>query len=146
VLAHAEAEAAAQRAKVSLVAIGYYRTKEVDPFIGDFMPPPDPNAPWAQEPATAAQLEAIEKAGFSVPPPGLTKGEASAMLDAVKARREAGLCSIPQCQLLGRLGLDTRTMTSARAAQLFAKARSKGQGGFRKGTFMFEPEFRRSRS
>jgi superfamily II DNA or RNA helicase len=145
VLAHAEAEAAAQRAKVSLVAIGYYRTKEVDPFIGDFMPPPDPNAPWSLEPATAGQLEAIEKAGFSKPPVGLTKGEASAMIDAVKKRREAGLCSVPQCQLLGRLGLDTRTMTSARAAQLFAKARSKGVGGFRKGTFMFEPEFRRTR-
>ncbi len=142
VLANVEDELAAKRDRLAMVAVVHYRQKEIDPFIGDFMPPMDLNSPSAKEPATEAQIDALEKLGLSKPPPGLTKGEASQMLDAVIARTKAGLATIPQCRLLEKLGLDTRTMPKNRASELIGKLRAKG---FKPWVVMHEPEARRGR-
>jgi superfamily II DNA or RNA helicase len=138
------AELAAQRhlSKTALVALALYRTKEIDPFLGDFVKPLDLNSPGAKEPATEARLSAIKKLKLSDPPGGFTKGEASQLLDAVKARQKAGLASIPQARLLSRLGLDTREMTFARANQLCTMGATRGWKPY---TFMHEPEFKRGK-
>ncbi len=143
VLARAEAQAAASRAKLALVALVFYREREVDPFLGDHMPPMDPDSPAWREPATEKQLAALKDAGLSVPPAGFSKGEASRILDGVAARRKAGRASIKQSRLLERLGLNTDGMTSARAQQLIGAASARGPGGFRPFNFIHEPEARR---
>lgn len=138
VLAEAEA-AAAQRARdAKLLAVVHYREREVDPWLGDHLKPMDPNSPAAQAPATEAQLGAIKKAGLSDPPAGMTKGEASAILDAVATRRAKGLATIPQERLLLKLKLNTDGMTFARAQHLIGMAQTKGWKPF---TFFGEPEF-----
>lgn len=140
VLEHAEAEAAARRAEVSLVAVSHYRLKEVDPFVGEFLPKLDPYSPAARAPASEAQLAALEKWGFSKPPPGLTKGEASAMLDGAAAREKAGLSTIAQCRFLARYGVPGEKLTKARAGQLFAIVRARGF--HMKFALARQPEFR----
>jgi superfamily II DNA or RNA helicase len=140
-LAEAERLAAKKREEVALLALAMFRDKEVDPFLGDQMPPADPNAPWAMDPVTEAQLAALEKGGISKAPPGLTKGEASRMLDGIAERRRLGLATIPQARLLERLKLDTRGMTFKRATQLIIMAKARG---FKPYVFMHEPEARRS--
>lgn len=142
VLAAVDDELAQKREQAAMVAIAHYRTKEVDPFLGDFMKPLDPNSPRAKEPATEKQLAILcgdppKGWGMSKPPAGLTLGEASAMIDACKARHEAGLCSMPQMRLLEKFGLDCRRMTKARATELFLKGKERG---FKPYTFLFEPE------
>lgn len=147
VLAAAELEVEQQRVKAGLVALAHYRTKEVDPFLGDFMKPLDPDSPRAKEPATEKQLAALEKWGLSKPPAGLTLGEASAMLDACAAREKSGLCTIPQRRCLENpfFGLDCSTMTKARAAQLIAREVKKNKerpgSGWQRMCFFNEPEW-----
>lgn len=142
VLAGAEERAAEKAREKALLALAHYRVKEIDPFLGDQMPPLDPDSPAAKKPATDAQLAAIEKANLGKPPPGMTLGEASALLDAVAERRRLGLASIAQCKVLTKLGLETKTMSLARAGQLMGKAQARG---FKPWVFAHEPEFKRSR-
>jgi superfamily II DNA or RNA helicase len=138
VLAAAEATAAQKARDAKLLAVVHYRQREVDPWLGDHMKPMDPNSPAAQAPASEAQLGAIKKAGLSDPPAGLTKGEASAILDAIATRRAKGLATIPQERALKRLRLRTEGMTFARAQALIAKAQT---AGWRPYVFLNEPEF-----
>jgi len=51
----------------------------------------------------------------------MSEAEAAAMLDAVRERRKAGLCTIPQARLLERMGCNTKAMTFERANQLIVK-------------------------
>jgi superfamily II DNA or RNA helicase len=142
-LALAEQMAAQVRARAGLIAIALFREKEIDPFLGDQMPPPDPNAPWASDPASEKQIAALDKAGISKPPAGLTKGDAARILDAITERRRLGLATIPQCRLLNKLKLDTRDMTFSRATQLIVMAKTRG---FSPMTFIRERESRIGRS
>ncbi len=144
----AELAVSRKTSAAALVALALYRTKEIDPFLGDFMPPLDPGSPAAQEPATEKQLAALDKAGLGKPPMGITKGEASGMLDAIVSRAKAGLATIPQARLLERLGLDTRDMTKTRAGNLIGAAMMRQKAGdpaaFKPFRFLHEPEFRRN--
>lgn len=63
---------------------------------------------------TARQREALERAGVDVPPE-LTRESASALLDAIHARREQGLASYKQVRLLAKFGIDAREMPFALA-------------------------------
>ncbi|MDQ3295090.1 MAG: DEAD/DEAH box helicase [Myxococcota bacterium] len=144
ILELAAEEAAHRRSATQLLAIAVYRQKNVDPFLGDHMPPLDPNSPAGRQPATEKQLAAIEKAGCGTPPPGITLGEASQVLDGIAERRRLGLATIPQARLLERLGLDTKGMTFARATALIVKAKSRGPAGFKPFNFIHEPEARRN--
>lgn len=142
VLAVVEAQADDRAARVKLIAIAHYKQKEIDVFLGNHMPPIDPNSERGRSPATDKQLAALEAAGMSKPPAGFTLGEASAMLDAIAARRRAGLATVPQCRLLEKLGIDTRGVTVARAGQLIGKLKVQG---FKPYVLMHEPEARRGR-
>jgi len=142
-LAAAEERTAEETRRKAELALAHFRTKEVDPFVGDYMPPLDPNSPAGRAPATEAQMRLLKDKGYSDPPAGITKAEASAMIDAADARARAGLCSLKQCRLFEGLGLNTKTMTAKRAGELFAKCRDRG---FKKFTVLFEPEFRRGKS
>jgi superfamily II DNA or RNA helicase len=144
VLAEAEEKTAAKRAQVSTVALAHFRTTEVDVWLGAFMAKLDPDSPAGREPATEAQLSALEKKGIAKPPNGITKGEASAMLDAIVAREKAGLATIPQARLLAtRLGIDVAGMTKQRATQLILKAKA---SGFRPWSLQGEREYRGKKS
>lgn len=140
VLADAEQRAEEKAREKAALALAHYRTKAIDPFLGDQMPKLDERNPAFHKPATDAQLEAIEAADLGKPPPGLTLGEASRILDAVAERRRLKLASIAQCKVLTKLGLDCKAMTMVRAGELMGRAYKRG---FRPYVFMHEPEFRR---
>jgi superfamily II DNA or RNA helicase len=145
VLAAADDEVAKQRDRVKLVAVAHYRETEIDLFVGDFYRKPPPGG-WTGDPATPAQLVAIESAGLSRPPEGLTKAEASAILDGIYARQRAGLATVKQRRLLHRSTrncIDTSSMTFSRATELIIKGK---QRGFRPATYSFEPEYGRRRA
>lgn len=137
VLAEAEEKVAEEARKKAHLALAHYRTKEIDPFLGEYFPPMDESNPAFHEPATDAQLARIEGADLGKAPPGLTKGEASRIIDALITRERLGLATIAQCKLLERLKLDTTGMTKVRATELIVKGRKKG---FKPWVFMFEPE------
>lgn len=122
VLADAEREAqeakSRRRREMNGAALVMYREREVDLFLGDHMPAFDPDSPAAKRPATAQQLADIEAAKLGKPPVGLSEAEAVAMLTAVKERRSAGLCTIPQARLLEKNSCDTKGMTFDRARAL----------------------------
>lgn len=139
-IALAEERAAAARANVQVLALVEYRKRDIDPFLGAQMKPVE-NAPWANDPATEAQRHALEEIGLGRPPVGITKGEASAILDANTRARKKGLATIPQQRVLrNALKLETNGMTAARATQLILKAKTVGWKPY---LFSTEPEARR---
>lgn len=142
VLSTAEREAAEAIRKKAQLALAHYREHEVNPFLGDFMPPLDESNPAFHKPATDGQLAAIEKWGISKAPDGLTLGEASRMIDALVERDKRGLASMKQCQLLRKFKLDCSTMTKQRATQLVIQGKTRG---FREYTYIHEPEYRARR-
>jgi superfamily II DNA or RNA helicase len=75
-----------------------YGASVVDPFGGAT---PSEDGPRA----TIAQLDALDHYGIKYGDP--SRAEASAMLDAVRARRVAGQCTYKQALVLGRAGLRT---------------------------------------
>lgn len=60
------------------------------------------------EPATLRQLETVERSGLVRP--GMTRAEASQVIQAIIERREKGLATPKQVRLLARQGIDARTM------------------------------------
>lgn len=149
VLAHAEQEAAAQakaaRAKLNTVALTEYRTREIDLFLGDQMPTFDPDSPEAKRPATAEQLAAIDKAKLGKPPHGISQAEAAAMLEAVRARRALGLCTVAQARALERAGVDTKGMAFERAGVLITLLATRNAWGKPWLVFSDVPEWRRGK-
>lgn len=145
--AEKEAAAASERRKAQLngAALVLYRQREIDLFLGDTIVEFDRNSPAAQRPATAEQLIAIAEAKLGVPPVGLCEAEAAAMLQAVKDRRKAGLCSIPQARLLERIGVDTRGMKFARAGELISRVASRKAWNQAWIVLSGEPEFKPGR-
>jgi len=139
VLASAELEVSKRSGRIALIAHAAYRTKEIDPFLGDFFQA-DPTGPWTREPVSAKQRSALKSAGFEKLPDNLTKGEASKWLDAIQARHTKGLATVKQARLLERAKLDTSAMTAHRATELIVKLR---RNDFRPWVLRGEPEFRR---
>lgn len=142
VLVTAEEKTAEKLREKSQLALAHYKTKEIDPFVGDQMPPLDPSSPAFHRPATDAQLAAIEAAHLGKPPEGLTLGEASRILDALAEQRRLGLATIAQRKLFEKFDLDTKGMTKARATELVIKGKKKG---FKPWVFAHEPEARKGR-
>lgn len=142
ILAGAEEKVAEELRKKALLALAHYREKEVDPFVGDFMPPIDESHPSFHRPATDGQLAAIEKWGMSKPPEGLTLGEASRILDGLGERKRLGLATMGQVQLLRKFKLDCSSMTKERATELFLQGKKRG---FQERNFVFEPEYRKGK-
>jgi superfamily II DNA or RNA helicase len=144
-LALAEERAAASRSRAEVLALVEYRKRDIDPFLGDQMGRANVGGgAWTNEPATEAQRVALENIGLGRPPVSLTKGEASAILDANSKARARGLATIPQQRVLqNALKLDTRGMTAKRATELILRAKEKGWKPY---LFSSEPEARRSAS
>lgn len=124
-LASAEEEASAQRSaeqrKSSDAAVSEYRTRVVNLFVGDQLPPFDPNCAEAKRPATLEQLASIEAAKLGKPPFGVSEAEAAAILAGLAKRELLGLCTVAQARMLHRTRMDTKRMTKARASALIGK-------------------------
>lgn len=129
-----------RRQHASVTAGAEYRVKQVDPFLAQFFPQVD--GAWVADPATPEQRRALKKAGFDKLPEGLTKGEASKWLAAIRRRSDMGLATVPQARALERAGLDTNNppMSFARARQLIIALSTRGHRALR-----LEPEYRGSR-
>lgn len=138
ILAKAERLALIKREQARLTALALYRTYEVDPFM---VLGPEPDAAWASELATEKQRRALQDQGMKLPP-DLTRGEASRYVEALRVRKQQGLCSYKAAKRLASLGLNVAGMTQSRAAALFQKLRKRGWG---KWVVQHEPEFRRSK-
>lgn len=59
---------------------------------------------WGEKPASAAQVEALKKAGFDIPP-GINVRQARVLFDVLAKRREQGLCTLKQARQLRAHGL-----------------------------------------
>jgi len=59
---------------------------------------------WGEKPASAAQVEALKKAGFDIPS-GINARQARALFDVLARRRERGLCTLKQARRLRAHGL-----------------------------------------
>ena len=140
VLENAELEISKRGGRLALIAAADYRTKEIDPFLGDFFVVVDPNGAWSREPATAKQRSALKAGGLDKVPDLLTKGEASKWLDAIAQRRSKGLASVAAARCLKRAGLDVTGMLDIRAKDLIQKLR---RNNWRPWVLAGEPEFRR---
>lgn len=147
VLADTEREAqeqkSARRREMNSAALVLYRQREVDLFLGDQMPEFDRESPAAKRPATPEQLAEIEHYKLGKPPAGISEAEADAMLKAVKARRKAGLCTIPQARLLEtKLHCDTKGMTFARAGELIGMVAGRNAWSHPSVVLSGQPEFK----
>lgn len=113
-----DAKAARARAREAAKrkAVVDYIAREVDPFRGDRRGRERSGA-WTAEPASPKQISILHTHGFRDLPEGLTKGDASAMIDAIDDRRERGLCTIKQARKLRENGIDATTMTFAEARE-----------------------------
>lgn len=137
VLAAADAEVRLRRERLPLVAKAAYRAKEIDPFLGDFFTP-NFDAPWAHEPATSKQREALEARGLEKLPDALTKGEASQWLTALVEREKQGLATISQARCLSRCKCNVDGLTFVEAQRLMAKLR---RGNFKPWALAGEPRY-----
>lgn len=140
VLAAAEKKAREDARRKAELALAHYRTTDVDPFVGEIVPPLDPDSPAARQPATQAQLDAIERWGLGRPPDGMSKGEASRILDGLAERQRRGLATVGQVKLLRKFKLDCTHMTKQRATELFLKGKARGFSG--EWIYRDEPEYR----
>lgn len=121
VMSHAIDEIAKRRAAMKLAAVVRWHSEHIDPFLGEApsaAPPPLPH--WANEPASAGQLDAIAEFGINVEKlPPLTRADAWNLLVRLKARRRDGLCSLKMAKRLKSLGVrNTETLSSRRANEL----------------------------
>lgn len=132
-----------KRTHALVTAGAQYRTKEVDPFLAPHFVDVGA-APWVNDPVTPDQRRALKKAGLEKLPDGLTKGEASKWLAAIRRRTDMGLATVPQARALDRIGLDTANMSFARAKVLILSLLVRG--GVKRGLHRLEPEYRGKQS
>lgn len=123
VLDQADLEVARRRSAAAVTAVARYQAEEIDPFVGAL--PPASNA-GRGEPATDAQRAALAAAGLKDAPSALSQAEAGRWLDALAARRRAGLSSLRQARLLRRRGYDPRAMTFEEANRLIGALAANG--------------------
>jgi superfamily II DNA or RNA helicase len=76
-----------------------YRAKVVNPFG-------DTRDPGYAPRATEAQVEYLRKLGVEIPADMPSAREASKVIDALKKRREKGLCTHKQAKMLAKMGLN----------------------------------------
>lgn len=142
VIEHAEAELAKRRDATRLHAVVSWHAEQVDPFIGAEQGPAAGRYGsdlWRREPASKAQLVALESEGVTMSRlPALSRAEAWDLLSRIKARRNNGLCSYKAARKLAQAGVvDTVTLAHERAKTLLEKLRV---GGWRPSAIAKEPE------
>jgi superfamily II DNA or RNA helicase len=134
VLADAEREAKRRAHGANVRAKAAYEAREVDPFLAGYLPPPI--AEFEREPATEAQLNVLRTHDMALSPT-MTRADAERYRVALVERKRLGLASLKQCRALKKAGLDTTTMTMARANVLIGKL---AQAGWKPWAVAFEPE------
>lgn len=106
-----------RRKQAAIAAVVDYRTKEVDPFLANYMPPA-PHAQGDMRPATAAQRSRLEAVGLAKLPATLTLVEASRWLTAIERRHTSDAPTFKQARHLERQHINTEGMTRKRADEL----------------------------
>lgn len=132
-LARADASAIARRAALDLDAVVSFHAEQIDPFLGS---PPRAAAPqiamgWADKAPSDAQVKALDAAGVTITrlPPSFSAADATRLLIRLRARREAGLCSLAQAKRLHAAGIrGTAVIRFERATVLITKLREAGWG------------------
>jgi hypothetical protein len=132
-LARADESAIARRAALDLDAIVSFHAEQIDPFLGS---PPRAAAPqialgWADKAPSDAQVKALDAAGVTITrlPPSFSAADATRLLIRLRARREAGLCSLAQAKRLHAAGIrGTAVIRFDRATVLITKLREAGWG------------------
>lgn len=98
----AAADIAALRRRLRAQARARFRAEDVDPF--EILGAPNRPGRWGGVPATRAQIEMLERAGIKAG--DVDKGQASALISQIIARREKGLCTFKQARRLASYGLN----------------------------------------
>lgn len=117
-----------------------YFAEEIDPFLGTVAPKV---GRWAGDPASKGQLAILADHGLKPTIP-LTKGDASAIIDKIGARRADGLCSLKQARRLRSMGINAAEMSREDADELFAIWREAGKEEGGKGWRMTPSELQRA--
>lgn len=134
-----------RRRTIGAAALVAFHAEVVDPFVG-----PDPAAgtgpqidmAWADRPVTEAQRKALDAAGVPVSklPPSFSMADATRLLIRLKARRDAGLCTLAQARRIAQgTGIDTSAITFERAKELCTMLR---HGNWRPYALRGTPEWR----
>jgi superfamily II DNA or RNA helicase len=119
-LQEAQLELEVTRQRAAIVARAKFFAEEIDPWMPR-------RAPATSEregrPATERQLELLQRKGIE-PPVEISIGDASGIIDGLRAREEAGLCTYKQARLLRRQGLrDAFTFSKQYASGLIGELR-----------------------
>jgi superfamily II DNA or RNA helicase len=94
-----------RKAAIRVQAKARYDAHDIDPFAlfgADSRP-----GRWGGVAATEKQLSFLTKNGFGFASDSIDRGQASALIGKIIARRERGLCTAKQARLLLRYGLST---------------------------------------
>lgn len=146
VIAQATELAASRRAQLRLSAVVRWHEERIDPFVGSTsdVPLPQREPGWAESPASTSQLDALKELGIDLDklPPGFSRGDAWRLLVRLKGRKQAGWCSYKMARLLGKYGVDTLTLSQARAVELQRKLQ---MANYRPEAIAREPEMRRAK-
>lgn len=118
-------EAEAQRRRSGVVGTAKFKTEAISPF-DIFGTLPTREAPWHKgKMATEKQVATLLK--FKVRnPEQLTLTQAKALLDKLFHRREQGLCTYAQAQILKKYGIKTDDLTIGEAKGLIDEIASNG--------------------
>lgn len=132
-----EASAQQRLTRSDLLVTAAFRSREIDPYIGRYIPNTNPQGgPPIDEAMRKALYQVL---GIEHPPPGLSMAEARTWIQAAYQRRKAGLCSVSQARKLANFGLDCSRMSCDRAIALFVQLRTHGWAA---SSVRFEPEYR----
>jgi hypothetical protein len=138
-----------RRGELEVQAIVTFHADEIDVFVGA-----DPDVGRARSLTdrrsgdfarpTDAQRTALDRAGVTLSrlPRCFSARDAARLLGRLAERRAAGLCSLAQAKAITKAGIDTRTMSFARAAELCMLLR---HGSWRPQALRDTPEYRAAR-
>lgn len=140
-----------RRGELEVDAIVKFHADEIDVFLGN-----DPERVWRRALTdrasgdfarpTERQREALEKAGVTLSklPPSFSARDAAGLLGRLAERKAAGLCSLKQAHVLRRAGIDSRSLSFVRAAQMCTALRI--AGWHRPAVLWNEPEAKQGES
>lgn len=128
VIAEATAAIGQQRVEIATAARVRWIAETIDPLIGAGESDVDAERDWSERLASATQIEALKRHGVSVAklPPTFTQADAFRVLRRFQQRQIRGLCSFAQARWIAPSGIDTRTLSKARATELITILKARG--------------------
>lgn len=97
-------ELAKKRREAQIIVRARYKTADIDPFT--VLGAPNAAGRWNGAPPTPKQIEVLAKAGITVDPAKMDRGQCSALITKVGERRAHGLCTFKQAKMLAKYGLN----------------------------------------